>query len=45
MKVVHVKTNSTVKQIEAKVVSLFKQKAFCLKTFNNMQLQFTGFIA
>ncbi|MEB0249702.1 MULTISPECIES: hypothetical protein [unclassified Mucilaginibacter] len=43
MKVVHIKTNSTVKKIEAKVVSLFKQKAFCLKTFN--QLQFTGFIA
>jgi hypothetical protein len=43
MKVVYIKTNSTAKKIEAKVVSLFKQKAFCLKTFN--QLLFTGFIA
>ncbi|MFD0765120.1 hypothetical protein ACFQZI_09660 [Mucilaginibacter lutimaris] len=45
MKVVHIKRNSTVKKIEAKVVSLFKEKAFCLKTFNNMQVQFTGIIA
>ncbi|MET3978979.1 hypothetical protein ABIB62_001548 [Mucilaginibacter sp. UYP25] len=43
MKVVHIKTISTVKTIEAKVISLFRKKAFSLRAFN--QQQFTGFIA
>ena len=43
MKVVYLNTGNKTKKIQDKVISLFKQKAFCLKTFN--QLQFTGFIA
>jgi hypothetical protein len=43
MRVVYLKTDNKVKKIEDKVISMFRRKAFCLRTFN--QLQFTGFIA
>jgi hypothetical protein len=43
MKIIHLKTKQTAKRVENKVISLFKQKAFCLKTFN--QLHVPGLIA